>query len=185
MFAGCYRMFSKVSGTAAGKKRTLISMWAANQAPKKSYDPERADRPQEQEEELLLTQIDEPSEKEGTPGTKTRAQGGAATYRCSFKNEWSHKWPFITKGTLSTQYWCSVCRVENACCHQGIADVARHVNSKCHQEKQKAVQSSSGIQQFSVPLPSAGAMTVQEVKVGYAQWCCGYLVDDKDTILFT
>lgn len=46
---------------------------------------------------------------------------------------------------------CRVCRVENACCHQGIADVTRHINSKGHQEKQKAL----AIQQWNSALLSA------------------------------
>lgn len=61
-----------------------------------------------------------------------------------------------------------MCRKENACCHQGIADVTWHINTKGHKAKQKALQSSCEIEQYSLPLPSAGAMTPQEMMVGSA-----------------
>lgn len=98
------RMFFKVSGT--GKKRTLMSMWAAYQTPKKSCDPESQQEKTQEEHESLSETLEqetvEPSGKEETPGQKTKAQSGPASYRCSFKNEQSQKRPLITKGT---HYW--------------------------------------------------------------------------------
>lgn len=84
-------------------------MWAAYQPSKKSCDPkkqqEKTQVVHESLSETLEQETVEPSDKEERPGQKINAQSGAASYRCSFKNEWSEKWPFITKGTL---YWCSV-----------------------------------------------------------------------------
>ncbi|CAL8302901.1 unnamed protein product [Arctogadus glacialis] len=48
---------------------------------------------------------------------KKRGVSGAATNRCVFKKEWSTRWPFITMGTTSSFYWCSVCRQDNSCAH--------------------------------------------------------------------
>lgn len=95
---------------------------------------------------------------------KKRSLAGAATYRCSFKNEWTVKWPFIRVGTTSSYYWCSLCRQENSCCHQGIADVQRHIKSKAHLSKEQALQSTSRIGQFYTPV-AVGGMTTQESKV--------------------
>ena len=36
---------------------------------------------------------------------RKRALSGAATYRCTFKNEWTTQWPFITVGTTSSYYY--------------------------------------------------------------------------------
>ncbi len=52
--------------------------------------------------------------------TKGRKVPGAATYKSSFNNEWTSKWPFITVGSTSSYYWCSICRQENSCAHQGV-----------------------------------------------------------------
>ena len=38
-------------------------------------------------------------EEQSVTEDKKRALSGAATYRCTFKNEWTTKWPFITVGT--------------------------------------------------------------------------------------
>ncbi len=100
-------------------------------------------------------------------GQKSRALAGAATYRSIFKNEWTSSWPFITRGSLNTHYWCAFCRIENSCCHQGVADVVRHIKSKGHQEKQRALQSTATISQYAMPVPSVGGMSAQEVKVWY------------------
>ncbi|KAL7386502.1 hypothetical protein ABVT39_009417 [Epinephelus coioides] len=98
----------------------------------------------EQEKEQLQTEQTEQHTEQQTEneqqqwpeqGSKSRVKCGAAKYRCIFKSEWTTTWPFITKGTLSTHYWCSVCRVENSCCHQGVTDVVRHINSKSHQDR--------------------------------------------------
>lgn len=98
-------------------------------------------------------------------GQRSRALDGAATYRAHFKNEWTTSWPFITRGSLNTHYWCAICRIENSCCHQGVTDVVRHIKSKGHQEKQRALQSTATISQFAMPVPSVGGMSPQEVKV--------------------
>lgn len=72
---------------------------------------------------------------------KKRGLSGAATYRCFFKKEWSTRWPFITMGTTSSFYWCSVCRQENSCAHQGVRDISRHVEGKGHRAKEQALKS--------------------------------------------
>lgn len=95
---------------------------------------------------------------------KKRPLAGAATYRCTFKSEWTVKWPFITVGTTNSYYWCSVCRQENSCCHQSIADVQRHIKSKSYLFKEQALQSTSRIGQFYTPV-GVGGMTAQESKV--------------------
>ena len=59
-------------------------------------------------------------------GLRSRVLCAAAAYSCILKSEWTTTWPFITKGSLSTHYWCSECRVENTCCHQGVTDVMQH-----------------------------------------------------------
>ncbi|XP_056617731.1 uncharacterized protein LOC130432412 isoform X1 [Triplophysa dalaica] len=121
-------------------------------------------------------QIEEDTEgqTEETPpiqqqGQKSRALAGAARYRSIFKNEWTSSWPFITRGSLNTHYWCAVCRIENSCCHQGVADVVRHIKSKGHQDKQRALQSTATISQYAIPVPSVGGMSAQEVKTRRAE----------------
>ena len=64
-------------------------------------------------EETVEDTIDETVEKP-LETRKNRGLSGAATYRCTFKKEWSTRWPFITMGTTSSFYWCSVCRQENS-----------------------------------------------------------------------
>uniref|UniRef100_UPI00358FBD41 uncharacterized protein isoform X3 n=1 Tax=Myxine glutinosa TaxID=7769 RepID=UPI00358FBD41 len=64
-----------------------------------------------------------------------RAHSGAATYRTSFKTTWTSEWPFITRGSTSYHYRCSICRVERSCGHQGRRDIDRHVNSEGHANK--------------------------------------------------
>lgn len=96
---------------------------------------------------------------------KKRGLSGAATCRCSFKKEWSTRWPFITMGTTSSFYWCSVCRQENSCAHQDMRDISRHVEGKGHQAKEQALNSASSVAQFYMPATSVGGMSVQEAKV--------------------
>ncbi|KAK1875833.1 Histone acetyltransferase mst2 [Dissostichus eleginoides] len=100
---------------------------------------------------------------------KRRGLCGAATYRCSFKKEWSTRWPFITMGTTSSFYWCSVCRQENFCAHQGVRDISRHVEGKGHRAKEQPLNSVSSIAQFYVPETSVGGMSVQEAKTRRAE----------------
>lgn len=154
---------------------------------------------QTEQQQTELQQIDSDSEQRQTDGqagnhqqqqpeqvSKSRALCGAATYRCTFKNEWTTKWPFITKGSLSTHYWCSVCRVENACCHQGVSDIiVRHVKSKGHQEKVRTTESTTTIDRFSVSAPSVGGMSDQEAKVCYVSWSCeGFCVIYLGVVIF-
>src|SRR4029434_4114499 len=54
--------------------------------------------------------------------TKGRKVQGAATYKTSFNSEWASKWPFITVGSTSSYYWCSICHQENSCAHQVVLD---------------------------------------------------------------
>ncbi|XP_073725186.1 uncharacterized protein [Misgurnus anguillicaudatus] len=111
-------------------------------------------------EDIIDETVDESVDNTG----KKKALSGAATYRCTFKSEWSAKWPFITLGTTSSYYWCSVCRQESSCAHQGVTDVNRHIKSKGHKAKEQALQSTSGIAQFYAPA-SVGGMTAQEAKL--------------------
>ncbi|KAK2823392.1 hypothetical protein Q7C36_019992 [Tachysurus vachellii] len=83
------RMLSKESGT--GKKRTLLSMWAAYQPSMKFCDPEKQQEKTQEELESLSETLEqetvEPSDKGERPGQKIKAQSGATFYRCPFKNE--------------------------------------------------------------------------------------------------
>lgn len=113
---------------------------------------------------------------------KKRGLSGAATYRCFFKKEWSTRWPFITMGTTSSFYWCSVCRQENSCAHQGVRDISRHVEGKGHRAKEQALKSASNVAQFYTPATSVGGMSVQEAKVhstGKSKGWCQYLMNCK------
>ena len=111
-------------------------------------------------EETARVSVEEPMEDtivDETVERKKRGLSGAATYRCSFKKEWSTRWPFITMGTTSSFYWCSVCRQENSCAHQGMRDISRHVEGKGHQAKEQALNSASSVAQFYTPTTSVGA----------------------------
>ncbi|KAK0151138.1 Protein FAM200B [Merluccius polli] len=114
-------------------------------------------------EETVEDTIEETVVKPLEKGNK-RGISGAATYRCSFKKEWSARWPFITMGTTSSFYWCSVCRQENSCAHQGVRDISRHVEGKGHRAKEQALNSASSVAQFYTPATSVGGMSVQEAK---------------------
>lgn len=115
-------------------------------------------------EETVEDTIEETVENPLETGKK-RGLSRAATYRCSFKKEWSTRWPFITMGTTSSFYWCSVCRQENSFAHQGVRDISRHVESKGHRTKEQALKSASSVAQFYTPATSVGGMSVQEAKV--------------------
>ncbi|XP_071061695.1 protein FAM200B-like [Pseudochaenichthys georgianus] len=101
-------------------------------------------------------------------GKKQSVKSGAATYRCTFKREWTAEWPFITIGTTTSYYWCSICRHENSCAHQGKADVIRHMKSKGHRAKEQAIQSTTTIAPYYAPV-SVGGMTAQEAKTRRAE----------------
>src|SRR4029434_350423 len=101
----------------------------------------------EEEEEMVQVEEEETVEEmveetvEEMARTKGRIVPGAATYKTSFNSEWTSKWPFITVGSTSSYYWCSICRQENSCAHPGVRDVTRHIGSKRHQAKQQELKS--------------------------------------------
>ena len=103
-----------------------------------------------------------PSIKRSNP---TRAKSGAAKYLTTFQVEWSKEWPCITKGSTAHHYWCSICRVERSCGHQGRKDIERHMGSDGHVKKVEAVRSSGKIQKFFNVAPSVDRMTALEAKV--------------------
>ncbi|CAL8329911.1 unnamed protein product [Merluccius merluccius] len=89
---------------------------------------------QVEEEETVQVEEEETVEEmarvsEETIKTKEKKIPGAATYKSSYNKEWTSKWPFITVGSTSSYYWCSICRQENSCAHQGVRDVKRHMES--------------------------------------------------------
>ena len=98
---------------------------------------------QVEEEETVEDMVEETVEEMAR--TKGRKVPGAATYKTSFNSEWTSKWPFITVGSTSSYYWCSICRQETSCAHPGVRDVTRHIGSKGHQPKQQALKSTSTI----------------------------------------
>ncbi|KAK1892536.1 Vacuolar membrane protease [Dissostichus eleginoides] len=106
-------------------------------------DVEEIEAPEDTEDETE-ERAEETVEMRVETGKKQSAKSGAATYRCTFKREWTAEWPFITLGTTS-YYWCSICRHENSCAHQGKADVIRHIKSKGHRAKEQAIQSTTTI----------------------------------------
>ena len=116
---------------------------------------------QVEEEETVEEMVEETVEEMAR--TKGRKVPGAATYKTSFNSEWTSKWPFITVGSTSSYYWCSICRQENSCAHPGVRDVTRHIGSKGHQAKQQALKSTSAVKNFDLPVTAE--MSVQEVKV--------------------
>lgn len=145
------------------------------QTEQQQAEQQQAEQPQAEQQQTEQQQTEQQQRgryQEQQRPEKSRAMCGAATYRCIFKNEWTTTWPFITKGSLSTHYWCSVCRVENTCCHQGVTDVVRHIKSKSHREKQQALQSTATLDRFSVSTPCVGGMSDQEAKVCYVLWSC-------------
>src|SRR4029434_5771058 len=98
---------------------------------------EEDEKGQVEEEETVEEMVEETVEEMArTKGIKVP---GAATYKTSFNSEWTSKWPFITIGSTSSYYWCSICRQENSCAHPGVRDVTRHIGSKGHQAKQQAL----------------------------------------------
>ena len=126
---------------------------------------EEGETVQVEEEETVQVEEEETVEEtvEEMARTKGRKVPGAATYKTSFNSEWTSKWPFITVGSTSSYYWCSICRQENSCAHPGVRDVTRHIGSKGHQAKQQALKSTSAVKNFYLPVTAE--MSVQEVKV--------------------
>ncbi|KAJ4926803.1 hypothetical protein JOQ06_014549 [Pogonophryne albipinna] len=154
----------------SGKRQlSILSCFQNNQLPKKVA---RSEDTVEEAVEETVEEVEEAVEETGENPLETekrRGLCGAATYRCSFKKEWSTRWPFITMGTTSSFYWCSVCRQENSCAHQGVRDISRHVEGKGHRAKEQSLNSVSSIAQFYVPETSVGGMSVQEAKTRRAE----------------
>ncbi|XP_028303727.1 uncharacterized protein LOC114463975 isoform X6 [Gouania willdenowi] len=127
---------------------------------------------EEKQIENTEDETEEPAEKTVEmridTGKKKKAKSGAAIYRCAFKREWTAEWPFITVGTTSSYFWCSICRHENSCAHQGKADVTRHIKSKAHRTKEQAIQSTASIAPCHGP-DTVDGMTAQEVKTRRAE----------------
>ncbi|KAF3858816.1 hypothetical protein F7725_012017, partial [Dissostichus mawsoni] len=118
--------------------------------------------------EETVEEVEEAVEETGENPLETekrRGLCGAATYT----KEWSTRWSFITMGTTSSFYWCSVCRQENSCAHQGVRDISRHVEGKGHRAKEQPLNSVSSIAQFYVPETSVGGVSVQEAKTRRAE----------------
>lgn len=126
-------------------------------------DVEEIEAPEDTEDETEEP-AEETVEMRVEAGKKQRAKSGAATYRCTFKGEWTAEWPFITLGTTTSYYWCSICRHENSCAHQGKTDVIRHIKSKGHRAKEQPIQSTTTIASYYAPV-SVGGMTAQDAKV--------------------
>ena len=163
----------------SGKKQiSILSFAQRGKPPKKArLGPEKVVNTLEEEmveveetvqvEEEETVQVEEEETVEETVEEMARTKGrivpGAATYKTSFNSEWTSKWPFITVGSTSSYYWCSICRQENSCAHPGVRDVTRHIGSKGHQAKQQALKSTSAVKNFDLPVTAE--MSVQEVKV--------------------
>ncbi|KAF3850555.1 hypothetical protein F7725_012327, partial [Dissostichus mawsoni] len=158
----------------SGKRQlSILSCFQNNQLPKKvARSEDTVEEAVEEAVEETVEEVEEAVEETGENPLETekrRGLCGAATYRCSFKKEWSTRWPFITMGTTSSFYWCSVCRQENSCAHQGVRDISRHVEGKGHRAKEQHLNSVSSIAQFYVPETSVGGMSVQEAKTRRAE----------------
>ncbi|KAK1902456.1 Histone acetyltransferase mst2 [Dissostichus eleginoides] len=158
----------------SGKRQlSILSCFQNNQLPKKvARSEDTVEEAVEEAVEETVEEVEEPVEETGENPLETekrRGLCGAATYRCSFKKEWSTRWPFMTMGTTSSFYWCSVCRQENSCAHQGVRDISRHVEGKGHRAKEQPLNSVSSIAQFYVPETSVGGMSVQEAKTRRAE----------------
>ncbi|XP_028436259.1 uncharacterized protein LOC114557123 isoform X2 [Perca flavescens] len=123
---------------------------------------------EETQEEMVQVEEEETVEEmarvsEETIKTKGRKVPGAATYN----NEWTSKWPFITVGSTSSYYWCSICCPETSWAHQGVRGVTRHIDSKGHQDQQQALKSTSTVKNFYLPVTAD--MNVQELKTRRAE----------------
>ncbi|KAF3847115.1 hypothetical protein F7725_020143, partial [Dissostichus mawsoni] len=118
--------------------------------------------------EETVEEVEEAVEETGRTHWKQR-KGEDYVEQPHIGKEWSTRWPFITMGTTSSFYWCSVCRQENFCAHQGVRDISRHVEGKGHRAKEQPLNSVSSIAQFYVPETSVGGMSVQEAKTRRAE----------------
>ena len=166
-------------GTPAQKKARVDP--SDSQEPSGSQEPvlerERGDSEREAnpsddsaEERRDEEPTDEEPEEEGTEvGTdhkSEKAASGSATYKSKFKREWTSSWPFITQGATSSHFFCSVCRKDVSCSHQGVRDVKRHITASTHLEKEQALKSANKISKY-LPSPAPAGMSVQVTKVGH------------------
>src|SRR4029434_4042020 len=169
---GCINHCICLSKMSGKKQISILSFAQRGKPPKKArLGPEKVvntleeEMVEEEEEETVQVEEEETVEEmvEETVEEMARTKvPEAATYKTSFNSEWTSKWPFITVGSTSSYYWCSICRQENSCAHQGVQDVTRHIGSKGHQAKQQALKSTSTIKNFYLPVTAE--MSVQEVK---------------------
>lgn len=132
-------------------------------------------------EETVEDTIEETVENPLETGKK-RGLSGAATYRCFFKKEWSTRWPFITMGTTSSFYWCSVCRQENSCEFSSRREGHKQTCGRQGTSSKRTGFKISHVAQFYTPATSVGGMSVQEAKVnstGKPKGWCQYLMNCK------
>lgn len=95
---------------------------------------------------------------EAPPSPKRSRVAGAATYGTRFNSEWAHQFPFLSKGKVDPVYsfYCSVCKKDVSCRHQGIADVKRHERSNSHTSNAKVLRTNSSLTSMGfVPVGSA------------------------------
>lgn len=60
---------------------------------------------------------------------------GSATYNARFQSKWSDEWPCIRKAVgKDTAFFCTLCKKEVSCSHQGKLDVIRHVTGTTHEK---------------------------------------------------
>lgn len=95
-----------------------------------------------------------------------RSKAGAATYRSTFQKYWNKEWPFIKKGTTINHFWCTICRVERSCAHQGRRDVERHVDSEGHSKKTEELRMNQKVSNF---FPPSSSLSTLESKVRHAE----------------
>ncbi|KAF3854624.1 hypothetical protein F7725_022679 [Dissostichus mawsoni] len=173
-----------MSGKKKKQQRDLLSFWAVEGQPppaklarseetvEEALDLSVNDRAEENEspegtenETAEETEDDDVEEIEAPEDTEDETEEPAEE---TVEMEWTAEWPFITLGTTTSYYWCSICRHENSCAHQGKADVIRHIKSKGHRAKEQAIQSTTTIAPYYAPV-SVGGMTAQDAKTRRAE----------------
>eukprot|EP00057_Strongylocentrotus_purpuratus_P019851 XP_011674325.1 PREDICTED: uncharacterized protein LOC105443158 [Strongylocentrotus purpuratus] len=104
-----------------------------------------------------------PVKKAKVTGSKRK---GAATYKSSFKREWTIIWPFITMGATAGHFRCNVCNQEGSCRHQGLSDIKRHISSKGHKDRETLQKTTRSIALFT---HSIKEMSSAETKIRRAE----------------
>ena len=97
---------------------------------------------------------------------KSKASSGAAKYGTTYDPAWTDEFHYIHKGTTAGHFWCSICRVERSCSHQGKTDVKRHIESEGHQRKMKAADSNQQKKMDTFCTPLNKDMSLIDIKVG-------------------